>query len=83
MVFLWPEGGARDRVPFRGLGERSLRDVSRTEIAELIDRNADRNAVAPDPELELARLAGITRLSKDAREYLAACRAWRDGTPCP
>lgn len=83
VVFLWPEGGARDRVPFRGLGERSLRDVSRTEIAELIDRNADRLAVAPDPELELARLAGITRLSKDAREYLAACRAWRDGTPCP
>ncbi len=80
VTFLWLEGAVRDRVPFRGLGQRSLREISRAEIAELIDRNAGRVAGSEDPELELARLAGIARLSKDAREYLGICRAWRDAS---
>lgn len=81
--FLWISGSVRDRVPFRGMNERSLREISRAEIAELIDRNLARISAAEDPDLELARLAGIARLSKDAREYLNSCRAWRDLSATP
>lgn len=78
VTFLWDRGTVRDRVAFRGMDGRALRDIAMAEIADLIDRNADRIAVAEDGELELARLAGLARLSKDAREHLAACRAWRE-----
>ncbi|HQU69964.1 MAG TPA: DUF3320 domain-containing protein [Albidovulum sp.] len=81
--FLWISGNVRDRVPFRGMAERSLREISRTEIADLIDRNLEKIAAAEDPDLELARLAGIGRLSKDAREYLNSCREWRDLSSTP
>lgn len=76
--FLWIQGNVRDRVPFRGMNERSLREISRAEIADLIEHNLARLSMAEDQDLELARLAGIARLSKDAREYLGACRNWRD-----
>ncbi|MDZ7908991.1 MAG: DUF3320 domain-containing protein [Gemmobacter sp.] len=81
--FLWIRGGVRDRVPFRGMTDRSLRDISRTEIADLIDRNAEKLATTEDPDIELARLAGIGRLSKDAREYLKSCREWRELSAAP
>ena len=77
--FVWAKGSIVDRIPFRGMGERALRDISRTEIAALIDVHAQRLASSEDPELELARLCGIARLSKDAREYLGHCRAWQAG----
>ena len=81
--FLWTRGSVRDRVPFRGMADRSLREISRTEIADLIDRNLAKITAAEDPYLELARLAGIGRLSKDAREYLKFCRDWRDLSAMP
>lgn len=74
--FLWLKGSVKDRLPFKGMAGRSLREISRSEIAELIDRNASRVSGSEDPELEIARLAGIARLSKDAREYLEICRRW-------
>lgn len=74
--FLWLKGSIKDRVPFRGMAGRSLREISRTEIAELIDRNATRISAAEDPELEIAHLAGIAKLSKDARVYLEIGRRW-------
>jgi very-short-patch-repair endonuclease len=77
--FVWAKGSIADRISFRGMGERALRDISRTEIAALIDVHAQRLASSEDPELELARLCGIARLSKDAREYLGHCRAWQAG----
>ncbi|RRH73823.1 DUF3320 domain-containing protein [Falsigemmobacter faecalis] len=76
-AFLWTPGSLSDRVPFKGLQDRALREVSRAEIAELIDRHAARIAAAEDPDLELARLMGISRLTRDARDYLSSCRAWR------
>ncbi|WP_035025616.1 DUF3320 domain-containing protein [Gemmobacter nectariphilus] len=76
--FLWASGTVRDRVPFRGMNDRAIREISRAEIADLVDRNLAKISAAEDPDLELARLAGIARLSKDAREYLGSCRAWRD-----
>lgn len=76
--FLWTRDSIRERVPFRGLVDRSLREISRTEIADLIDRNLLKITASEDPTLELARLVGIGRLSKDAREYLNFCREWRE-----
>lgn len=76
--FLWTRGSVRDRLPFQGMANRSLREISRTEIADLIDSNLAKIAAAEDHDLELARLAGIARLSKDAREYLNFCREWRE-----
>ena len=38
-VFVWAPGSHSDRVPFQGLKGRHIRDVSRTEIASVIDAN--------------------------------------------
>lgn len=76
-VFFWPKGGVVPRVPFAGLGGRSLREVSRTEIAWMEDQHTARISASVDPVLELSRLLGIARLSQDARSYLDDCRYWR------
>lgn len=78
--FLWEKGSIKDRVPFRGMADRSLREISRSEISDVIDRNVAKISEAEDPHLELARLLGIARLSKDARDYLQLCRDWWAGT---
>ena len=76
-VFVWAPGSHSDRVPFRGLNGRQIRDVSRTEIASVIDANARALENADDSILVLSRLLGIARLSKDARAYLSDCARWR------
>ncbi|MBJ3778889.1 DUF3320 domain-containing protein [Acuticoccus mangrovi] len=78
--FAWTPDAVAERVPFKGLGDRSIREVSRTEIAAVIDQNAESLASSDDPTLELARYLGIGRLSRDARGYLDQCRAWREET---
>ncbi|NDU99816.1 DUF3320 domain-containing protein [Pseudoroseicyclus tamaricis] len=75
-VFVWPPGSYATRIPPRPLGDRSIRDVPPAEIASTIDRHERGLASAEDPTLDLARLLGIERLSKDAREYLTACMEW-------
>ena len=77
MTFVWAPGTHADRVPFRGMDDRSIRDVSRAEIASVIDAHSARLAEAEDPTLFLSRLLGISRLSKDARAYLTECARWR------
>jgi len=82
--FVWSRSsdgtnGVRRRVPFRAHLDRNIRDISRTEIADLIDRNAVHLRHSTDMELDLARLAGVGRLSASAREYLSACIAWATG----
>lgn len=79
--FLWPAGGIANRIPYRGLAGRNLREISRAEIAALEDLHAARIAQSADPLQELARLMGIARLSGDARDYLGACRIWRADNP--
>lgn len=76
-VFFWQKGGVVPRVPCAGLGGRSLREVSRTEIAWMEDQHTARISASVDPVLELSRLLGIARLSQDARSYLEDCRYWR------
>ncbi|MCF3931804.1 DUF3320 domain-containing protein [Acuticoccus sp. M5D2P5] len=77
--FVWAPADRAERVPFRGLGNRAIRDVSRTEIAWMIDQNAVDLAATQDPTLELAHRLGINRLSKDARSYLDTSRQWQAG----
>ena len=75
--FVWTPGSHSDRVPFRGLNGRPIREISRTEIASVIDAHVRDLENEADPILALARLLGITRLSKDARAYLSDCTRWR------
>ena len=77
-VFVWATGSHSARTTFRGLNGRHIRDVSRTEIASVIDANARALGNAEDPILVLSRLLGIARLSKDARTYLSECVRWRE-----
>ncbi len=84
--FIWPpnpdEGSpVRLRVPFRAHLNRNIRDISRTEIADLMDRNAQQLRPSTDKELDLARLAGTLRLSLQTRGYVAACIAWATQNP--
>ena len=78
-VFIWAPGSYSDRIPFRGLNSRPIREVSRTEIGSVIDTHAHDLANEEDPILALSRLLGIARLSKDARTYLSDCTRWREG----
>ncbi|MCY4065351.1 MAG: DUF3320 domain-containing protein [Rhodospirillaceae bacterium] len=80
-VFVWAPGSHSDRVPFRGLNGRSIRDISRTEIGSVIDVHARGLEKEGDPILALSRLLGISRLSKDARAYLIDCTRWREENP--
>ncbi len=85
-VFVWAPGSHADRVPFRGLNGRPIREISRTEIGSVLDAHAPDLANEEDPILALSRLLGIQRLSKDARAYLSDCVQWREkhraGNPC-
>ena len=76
-VFVWPPGRHSNRVPFRGLDGRSIRDISRTEIGSVIDAHALDLANEDDPILALSRLLGVSRLRKDTRAYLSDCAKWR------
>ncbi len=77
-VFVWTPGSHSDRVPFRGLNGRPIREISRTEIGSVIDAHARDLADEKDPILPLSRLLGIARLSKDARAYLSDCARWTE-----
>lgn len=74
--FAWPAGDHSDRIPFRPGMDRSIRDISRAEIAGLYDAHAGSLGTSEDPVRDLARLAGISRLSSDARNYLESCVGW-------
>ncbi|RJF80849.1 DUF3320 domain-containing protein [Oleomonas cavernae] len=76
-AFAWVSGSYARRLPFNAGTERLLREISRSEIAALYDQYAARIDAAADSTLELARLAGVLRLSADARAYLELCIAWR------
>ena len=77
-TFVWAPGSHTDRVAFRGLSDRTIRDVSRAEIASVIDSHAPALEAADDSIVVLSRQLGIARLSKDAREYLSDCVRWRE-----
>lgn len=75
-LFVWPEGRYSERVPYRGLGDRSIEEISRNEIASVLDHMDDAIARSDDPELDLARTLGIARLTGSAREHLSSVIEW-------
>ncbi len=77
-IFVWAPQKHAPRVPFRGLTERSVHDLSRAEIASVIDEHERNLAKADDPPLALSRHLGLSRLSKGARHFLEQCIAWRE-----
>ncbi|WP_417208483.1 DUF3320 domain-containing protein [Antarctobacter sp.] len=78
--FARSKGSDTDRVPFQPELRRSIRDISRAEIAWLFDANAKMLDISDDPARDLARLAGITRLTAESRGYLETCIEWRKET---
>ncbi len=76
--FVWPVGKYSKRVPFRGMDNRSVREVSRSEIASVIDDNAQELKISKRFVKDLSHLLGIKRLSNDALAYLSDCKDWWD-----
>ena len=75
--FAWSKGSHSNRVPFQADLDRSIREISRAEIAWLYDANAPTLERSDDPARDLSRLAGMQRLTADSRSYLEACLEWR------
>lgn len=78
--FIWVQGSFSGRLQYRRGLDRGIRDISRSEIAGLYDEHESVLEQSDDPILELARLAGISRLSADVRAYLDACLKWRNSS---
>ncbi|MGX9856405.1 DUF3320 domain-containing protein [Limimaricola variabilis] len=78
--FAWSKGSKSNRIPFRTDLNRSIRDISRAEIAWLSDANAAELDESDDPARDLSRLAGINRLTADSRRYLETCIEWQRET---
>lgn len=78
--YAWLPDTYSPRVPFNGLKGRSLRDISRTEIASLIDDNIDAINNADDSLRVIADSLGISRFTQDARDYLRSCMSWWEET---
>jgi len=76
--FVWAAGTIQERSPFRGLQGRSIQDVSRTEIASVLDEIVDDLSTSADQIGDLARYLGVARVSSSAREYLKNIKDWYD-----
>lgn len=76
--FVWAAGTIRERSPFRGLLGRPIQDVSRTEIASVLDEIVDDLSTSDDQIGDLARYLGVARVSSSAREYLKNIKNWYD-----
>ena len=74
--FVWAVGTFRSRSPFRSLSERSIQEVSRTEIATVLDAIGKDLTASEDSIGDLARHLGISRISSSAREYLQNVTTW-------
>ena len=75
-TFVWEKGQYSDRIPYRGIGNRQIREISRSEIASVIDEYSESLVDSDDPIRTLAGSLEIKRLSSDAREYLQWCIDW-------
>lgn len=78
MPFVWAHETHQNRMPFRGLSGRSIQDVSRTEIASVLDQISGDLLASDDPIGDLARHMGINRVSSSTRKYLLSIRNWFD-----
>ncbi|GHE78774.1 DNA helicase [Camelimonas fluminis] len=76
VTFVWSRGASLRKTPFRPNMDRTVRDISRYELWDLISTHQERIAASADPTRELARLMGLGRLTTDTRVYIDACMLW-------
>ncbi|WP_294613772.1 DUF3320 domain-containing protein [uncultured Roseovarius sp.] len=76
--FVWGPDTFENRKKFRGLSGRSIQDVSRAEIATVLDEIGEDLSASDDPIGDLARHMGVNRVSSSAREYLLSIKNWYD-----
>jgi len=74
--FVWLPGAYRDRIPYRGLENRAIRDVSRSEVATVLDEIGSDLAASEDPTGDLARHLGMSRVTEPARRRIENILRW-------
>ncbi|NOC47321.1 DUF3320 domain-containing protein [Ruegeria sp. HKCCD7559] len=74
--FVWLAGTYQDRIPYRGLENRAIRDVSRTEVAAVLDEIGADLKASEDPAGDLARHLGLSRVSGSARQQIEEIIRW-------
>lgn len=71
--FLWPNSEAKEWIPFRyaadDLSRRSIEEIAIPELIGLVKKHP-LLATADDPALALARVMGLARLARSARDRL-------------
>ena len=77
--FVWIAGDTRNQIPFQGLNGRPIQDVSRKEIASVLDEIGENLWYSDDPAHYLARKLGIARLRNLSRAYLEKVIDWHLG----
>ena len=81
--FVWLPGTYRDRIPYRGLERRVIRDVSRTEVATILDEIGADLTASEDPIGDLARHIGMSRVSGSARQQIEDIMRWYEDRILP
>ena len=74
--FVWIAGDTRNQIPFQGLNGRPVQEVSKKEIASVLDALGENLWDADDPVRYLSKRLGIARLSDQSREYLEKIIEW-------
>jgi len=77
--FVWLAKTNQPRTPFRGMSDRSIQEVSRTEIATILDEIEADLSASVDQIGDLARHMGVGRVTKSARDYLEGVMRWYEG----
>jgi len=75
-AFLWKKNEVKARVKYRGLRGRKIQDISRTEIASVLDQDFDKLRYSDDPLIAISRKLGLSRLAATSREYLNKVFEW-------
>jgi len=75
-LFVWLAGTYQDRIPYRGLENRAVRDVSRTEVAAVLDEIGTDLKASEDPAGDLARHLGLSRVSSSAHQQIEEIMRW-------
>ena len=79
--FVWLPGTYQDRIPYRGLEHRAIRDVSRSEVATVLDDIGTDLTASEDPAGDLARHLGMSRVTSSARQQIEYIMRWYEGRP--
>ena len=79
--FVWLPGTHQDRIPYRGLNSRVISDVSRSEVATVLDDIGADLTASEDPTGDLARHLGISRVTGPVRQQIEKIMRWHHDRP--